>query len=137
MEILFRGIPSRKKDRATLSAFNDSFVYGYACGLNQKPDHIFTVLSEIVPVFSKTITQYTGARDAVGKMIFDGDILEYDYDGEKYLVEVYFNDITCAFCIRDVGYSYGECIDFVKECKIVGNVFENPELLKKPIEGVK
>ena len=127
MEILFRGMPINE-DRFC------PFVYGFPVKNNIVYVNSFYA---IVPVFEYTITQYVGQVDATGKKIFDGDILEFEYDGEKYLVEVFFNEKQSAFCIRDVGYSYCECIDFVKECKIVGNVFENPELLKKPIEGVK
>lgn len=127
MEILFRGKPI-KEDRF------GPFVYGYPV----KNDIVIVdSFYTIVPVYTKTITQYIGQDDLDGKKIFDGDILEFEYDGEKYLVEVLFNKKLSAFCIRDVGYSSCESADFLRQCRIVGNVFENPELLKSPNKDVK
>lgn len=127
MEILFRGKPIKE------DCFGP-FVYGFPV----KNDIVIAdSFYTIVPVFEYTITQYVGKVDVTGKKIFDGDILEFEYDVEKFLVEVYFDEKQSAFCIRDVGYSYGEHFDFVTECRVVGNVFENPELLKSPKKDVK
>lgn len=83
----------------------------------------------IVP---RTLTQYVNQTDREGNKVFDGDILKFTSDGEDFLVDVFFDENLSAFQIRDVGYSYGESLDFLKECVVVGNKFDNPELLIAP-----
>ena len=73
------------------------------------------------------VEQFTGLHDKNGKEIYEGDILE-DTLGRKKLVE-YFQDgfwLNASFdgaewCLRQVNSS----------SKIIGNIYENPELLEK------
>ena len=82
-------------------------------------------------VLPKTVGQYTGLTYKNGKKIFEGDVLKYiDEDGEPHYISVIFED--CAFLIDDNGVidsdllmSYG-----FLEIEVVGNIHDNPELLK-------
>ena len=85
-----------------------------------------------IPVLPVTLTQYVNQTDREGNKVFDGDILEFEYDGEKFLHEVCWSEKFSAFLLRDAGFFAGECIDFLKECVVVGNRFDNPELLIAP-----
>ena len=85
--------------------------------------------SHIIPI------QYTGLRDCKGVEIYEGDIVKCDY-GEDGVVT--FNDNNFAgipafhVCDKDghsVEYHYGQKAD--KNCEVVGNIYENPELLTK------
>lgn len=71
------------------------------------------------------LMQFTGLHDAEGKEIYEGDILE-TLDG-KLAIE--WNDDVCIF-----QYSDGHCfIDrYGMWCVVVGNIYENPELLNAP-----
>lgn len=73
------------------------------------------------------IEQCTGLKDKNGKLIYEGDILYCMLNcPRKGVVEFYRN----AFCLNENG-SYSEDIIFSdKCCEVIGNVHENPELLK-------
>ena len=72
---------------------------------------------EATPLKYATLMQYTGLKDKSGKKIFEGDIVSYEdiieevehSDRYGYLGNVEFGD-----------FSYHE---------IIGNIYENPELL--------
>ena len=74
------------------------------------------------------LMQYTGLKDKNGKEIYEGDFIGWPGTGLHYEIE--FED--GAFKIAHSGTVY-EWICFYKrrgeEVEIVGNIYENPELL--------
>lgn len=75
----------------------------------------------------KTITlmQFTGLTDKNGKEIYEGDILKQPYIWEPNLVVEWQDELG------DAGATYG-CgwpIADGKYAEIIGNIYENPELL--------
>ncbi len=92
------------------------------------------------------IMQYTGLDDTDGISIFEGDIIdscyEFDYEepygGQGYAWDdfngvVEWNDNCASFYIRSPmlrsGKKYFNEIN-LKRTNVIGNIFENPELLK-------
>ena len=75
-------------------------------------------------VFAETVGQYTGAIDKNDRKMFEGDIVE-DIYGEKGTI-VYQKD-ECAFYV-DLGDTY-DTVDG-KLYTVIGNVYDNPELLE-------
>ena len=86
-----------------------------------------------IGIIQKTIGQYIGSCDIKKSPIYEWDILS---DGNKKLVIVYLKDqmkfvgvriqfVKDRFRILD-GPSVNE-----KNCKIIGDFFNNPELLKR------
>ena len=83
------------------------------------------------------LMQYTGLRDKNGKEIYEGDIISADFDGEGMLFEVAWNNNAMAWDIKDKNgvfyfdiYENGSPFKFLKNIKVIGNIYENPELLK-------
>ena len=77
------------------------------------------------------IMQYTGLKDKFGKEIYEGDILEfYDASYDKWISrEVYFDTEMLGFGLRQTN-SLFHC-QFSSEFELKGNIYENPELLRK------
>ena len=79
------------------------------------------------------LMQYTGLKDKNGKEIYEGDILKYlqsnVYDSLGYLVrEVIFDD--GGFSVQELD-DYCPYIGVLGETEIIGNVYEQPELVDK------
>lgn len=81
------------------------------------------------------LMQYTGLKDKNGVEIYEGDIVEWC--GNK--MEIFWGtDIGFGygFCWRNVkgnSYYHESMTGFIDEYEVIGNIYENPELLKKEI----
>ncbi len=80
------------------------------------------------------IMQYTGLKDRNGIDIYEGDILKYKEEKEHSTHRIYFDSDKARFWDKRIedgdsnSAHYG--FDFVEDCEIIGNIYENPELLK-------
>ena len=76
----------------------------------------------------KVLMQYTGLKDKNGKEIYEGDILKGDWsivdDIEVGEVEFYGGVFRFKPAGQPLSYGY-----YLKECEIIGNIYENKELL--------
>jgi uncharacterized phage protein (TIGR01671 family) len=90
--------------------------------------------------FSDTeLTQYTGLHDKNGKRIYEGDIVVATYGkwheepkGLTRICKVVYDDRTCSF--RMAVNNSKVLVLFEdsrkKDIEIIGNIYENPELLE-------
>ena len=86
-------------------------------------------------VVEDTIGQYTGLKDKNGKEVYLGDILEYtftDYKGKKLWKERYIiKENISGWEMRNITKPRGHrSLSLIKNYKIIGNIYENPELLE-------
>lgn len=136
-EILFRGQTRRKGEKVRLdgSPVPSNWVYGgilpnsnggdFAVIYQQEPEF------EKFPVHADTVCQYTGLTDENGKKIFEGDIVKYDFGEEQIGVQlavVQYDAQYHGFLTKPVNdWMYAQ----LKDCEVIGNIFDNPELLDK------
>jgi len=86
-------------------------------------------------VEAETVGQFTGAKDINGKELYEGDIVKFCDDRAHELVGVIK---WCALARRwgvDISASVRDCVyhpfDARYAFEIIGNVHDNPELIKK------
>ncbi len=97
-------------------------------------------ISPCYAVDPATVGQYTSLKDCNGKEIYEGDIVEakdpYKYNSKEifYTCEVVFTE-GAAFMLKHtyenwgtVGIRYFGLRDM--ELEVIGNIYENPELLE-------
>jgi hypothetical protein len=114
-EVLFRG---QRTD-------NGQWVKGLLTDLGLAEKEDFAWISG-VKVYKNTVGQYTGLTDKNGKRIFEGDIVEYK---EEY-GQIEYEDGEAMFVVSfdtwftDFDHLYGTDVE------IIGNIHDNPELLK-------
>jgi len=122
-EILFRG-----------KRGNGRWVYGsLVVSENIKPAIYYEVGNGLVKqldwcyVNPDTIGQYTGLKDKNGKKIFEGDIISLGDPNIKYLT-MWRN---AGFAAKQIGASsYIGLTYWASDIEVLGNIIDNPELMK-------
>ena len=150
-EILFRG-----KDVNTGEWVYGNFVKdaveqerGLKCGVDGFIRNYDTEKEHVVmyEVERETVGEYTGLTDKRGDKIFEGDIISYQIDNDdcpfpnkdtkKRIGRVFFQDFRASFAVAE-GRNGSDMLNqdlykYVRggnRTKVIGNVFDNPELLK-------
>ena len=78
------------------------------------------------------IMQFTGLRDKSGKEIYEGDLIR-DIQSKKYGKVIWDASEVCFTSLFSDGAKWGFVVtdNKDKDCKVVGNIYENPELLHR------
>ena len=142
-EILFRGKPKNKADYEFFKKMykdncKDGFIYGSLvishgkyyicimalCQINSLVDNGSTTMFEVIP---ETVGEYTTLTDKNDRMIFEGDIVTMPkYGGGRHRSVVYFKN--GKFAVNGSNYNFKDICP--KNMEVIGNIHDNPELLK-------
>ena len=77
----------------------------------------------------ETLCQYTGLTDKNGKRIWENDIVEHEISSVLGAVEWYAEDYV-GWWVNDEYLGKQQFTDEMwDECVVIGNIFDNPELL--------
>lgn len=113
------------------SVLNDEWIYGDLVHRIDSPKTISPVQIKGIGVKEETVSQFTGLLNKNGKEIYEGDILLM---GEDEGVRIYNKVGVKDGCFGYIGEYSGELLPFcnynVME-EIVGNIYDNPELIKE------
>lgn len=134
-EILFRGKDIDGKwveGCCIVDEMDTSKVYiGYIFGSDGRQPHDI----DVVMVDPETVCQYTGYKDDTGKKIFEGDIVGFE---DMTSTESGYSEMGCCgkvcydeeeVCFHVTDRLSAESWEVLGECHIIGNIFDNPELI--------
>jgi uncharacterized phage protein (TIGR01671 family) len=118
-EILFRG---KRED-------NGNWITG---SFHKRIDGCFIIPLPIVTSRSKvipdTVGQYTGLCDKNGKKVFEGDIIYgINWMDRERIYQIIYED-SGFYCVNDSETYFHP--DHITDMTVVGNIHDNPELLK-------
>lgn len=109
-----------------------SYVYaftperGHVVGIMGDNHFIVEKNGNIVSINEDTICQCTGLKDKNGKLIWENDIIK---DNVIYGV-VRWDEVNARYIVDDREDGYQDYSEWWHECEVIGNIFDNPELLE-------
>ena len=112
---------------------NGEWVYGflvesqtqkYIVGNMVESNEEYCNLEYWWPVIPETVGQFTGLKDKNGREIYEGDILRWE---DMFNFEVRWLDSQARFYSVNTSAVSTQWTEY---CTIIGNIYENPELLK-------
>ena len=87
--------------------------------------------NQIYEVNSKTICQCTGLKDKNGELIWENDIMCLTYGSHRKYGYVRYGEYNCSCCEGVYGWYFeNEDIRHNDWYEVVGNTFDNPELIE-------
>lgn len=79
------------------------------------------------------VMQSTGLTDRKGREIYEGDIvsgyMEYNTSGERFTGVVTWEDASFRISMKPKPYSPPVAYEGIKRIEVIGNIYQNPELL--------
>ena len=106
------------------------------CGCCDSCECDYNCVGYIIEIKEETVGELTGLKDCIGKEIYEGDIVRVDNDWDKYGMtagesyEIYFNEGGFRLKAKYNKNARGYWLEDNNEFEIIGNIYENPELLK-------
>lgn len=122
-EIKFRAWNGERK----VMVYQDTHTFMFnKFGFNVEQYNSYSDYDGLMSVSEPVVMQYTGLKDKNGKEIYEGDILSMHRG--QYNSQVIWD--TDGYVADHIGNGGSESITtWIEDCEIVGNIYENPELL--------
>lgn len=134
-EVKFRIRLKNKASGKELTMYNDLFNRHYGYVFYEIDRREWELVSA---------DEFVGYKSKNGEDIFENDILEYKNEfGRRHIHKVFYKDGGLCINIHnnDIGKDvdnilfYSACADeqtkgWLKQCEVIGNIFENKDLLK-------
>lgn len=95
------------------------------------------IADRMILVDPKTLCQFTGLCDKNGKRIWENDIVRLVYDGEEHIYQIIWDNSELDFKATNGEENYGSNFEYLLCCdeiEVIGNIFDNPELLQEESE---
>ena len=86
--------------------------------------------TEFILVDPDTVGECTGLTDKNGKLIFEGDIIEQVYLGVKHRFTIVYSQVAFAWGQKNKDGLTGRLAKGIGTLEIIGNIYDNPELLE-------
>lgn len=77
------------------------------------------------------LMQYTGLKDNNGREVYEGDVLDIglqNQDGKPVVAPVSYEKYIAGYVLDNGGNGIWQRLD--EDCEVIGNIYENPELLE-------
>lgn len=134
--MLNREIKFRAWDGGSISAWEEMAYSGmpHTCGSDKEFHvHLMDIFHDIG--HAVIFMQFTGLMDKNGKEVYEGDVVRFGDLGEEGTGEFELGAVVyekAAFVLKRI--KPVKWIDwpseYFEDCEVVGNVYENPQLLK-------
>jgi uncharacterized phage protein (TIGR01671 family) len=127
-----------RDDVIKMTVYSDEFT-SVAHDAHTGLSHFFQCASR--NALNGIVEQFTGLKDKNGKEIYEGDVLFYDFDGDSYPEEAVKANLICVYERHNGWFSFNHTAEENEDgylwyemrnrCEVIGNIHENPELLKQ------
>lgn len=91
-------------------------------------------IDDILMVDEKTLCQFTGMTDKNGNRIWENNIVWLVYNGEEHIYQIVWDNSELDFKATNGEENYGSNFEYLLCCdeiEVIGNIFDNPELLQE------
>jgi uncharacterized phage protein (TIGR01671 family) len=107
-------------------AFQDNQMLTSPISSNYGLARFFGLLYEDAPVM-----MYSGFKDENGKDVYEGDIISSNQWNPREYKVIFEDGEFCFVSLKGVEKPYTNPIHYVENFSVIGNIYENPELLSE------
>ena len=130
---------------------NVEWISGYLYGIWERKYILWGMINDVPDmkeVDPSTICQCTGLKDKNGKLIWENDIVSFQFDNDdcpfpnkdtkKRIGKVFFSDFRASWSIamgkngsKSLNNDLWKYVQNGNRVEVIGNIFDNPELLEQ------